>query len=345
MTTFFPPPPAIPLVELANRTGCTLVNAQDGTKTVNSVAPVEDATPGALTFLTKPKYLSAVQNSSAAAVICHARHADKFPDHIAVMTSPEPYRAFGLAAAILFPSAMRPQPVFGEGISKAAHIHETALLEEGATVEAGAVIGRDVRIGADTYIGPNVTIGAGCHIGRDTAIAGNVSIVHSLIGDHVILQSGVRLGGDGFGFATGMTHQKIPQVGRVIIQDHVEIGANTCVDRGANRDTIIGEGTKIDCLVMVGHNVVIGRHCVIVGQVGLAGSCELEDYVVIGGQAGVSGHLKVGQRAQLAGRSGVVDDVPPGAKWGGAPARPVMHWIREVNRVRRDALSDKDTQT
>ena len=154
----------------------------------------------------------------------------------------------------------------------------------------------------------------------------------------MIIHSGVRIGGDGFGFAMGPGgHLKIPQVGRVIIQDHVEIGANTCIDRGSNRDTIVGEGTKIDDLVMIGHNVVIGQHCVIVGQSGIAGSSELGDYVVLGGQCAVNGHIKIGTGAQIAGLSGVAADVPPGVQLGGIPARNIKHWMRDMARLRREA--------
>ena len=340
---FFEQPEAVGLAKLADLIGCDLAKPEHGAVQVDTVAPVEAAAPGALTFLNKPKYLDQVLESQASAVICHPRHADKIPDHIAVLTSADPYRAFALAASALFPSAMRPLPVFGEGISDAAHIHESAMLEPGTTVEPGAVIGANAHIGEGAYIGPSATVGPNCRIGRNTSIAANTSVLHSIVGNDVIVHCGVRLGSDGFGFAMGMSHQKIPQVGRVIIQDRVEIGANTCIDRGANRDTIIGEGSKIDCQVMIGHNVVVGRHCVIVGQVGLAGSCELGDYVVIGGQAGVAGHTKVGSGAQLAGGSGVVDEVPPGSKWGGRPARPFMAWMREVNKLRREGTGKTDT--
>lgn len=341
---FFEKPDAISVGDLARLISCDLINQDHGSITVNTVAPVEAAGPGALTFLNKPNYLNQVLESRAAAVICHPRHAAKVPDTVAVLTSSDPYRSFALAAAALFPSAMRPLPVFAEGISAAAHIHESASVETGCTIEPGAVIGANAQIGEGALIGPNATVGSNCRIGRNTTIGANASVLHSVIGNNAIIHAGVRLGCDGFGFAMGATHQKIPQVGRVVVQDGVEIGANTCIDRGANRDTIIGEGSKIDCQVMIGHNVVVGRHCVIVGQVGLAGSCELGDYVVIGGQAGVAGHTKVGSGAQLAGGSGVVDEVPPGAKWGGRPARPIMHWMRDVNRLRREAFAKKPIQ-
>ena len=174
-------------------------------------------------------------------------------------------------------------------------------------------------------------------------------MLHSLIGDRVILQAGCSIGQDGFGFAMSSDgHVKVPQIGRVIIQDDVEIGANTSIDRGALKDTIIGEGTKIDNLVQIGHNVIIGRHAVIVGQVGLSGSCELGDFVVMGGHSGVVGHVKVGAGSQIAGSSHVNEDVPPGSRMGGTPAVPFREWARQLASIRRMGLkpsSDRDTDT
>jgi UDP-3-O-[3-hydroxymyristoyl] glucosamine N-acyltransferase len=179
-------------------------------------------------------------------------------------------------------------------------------------------------------------------IGRDCAVGAGATVQHTLIGDRVILHPGVRIGQDGFGFAMGPKgHLKVPQVGRVIIQNDVEIGANTTVDRGANRDTVIGEGTKIDNLVQIGHNVTIGRHCVIVSQVGISGSTSLGDFAVIGGQVGLAGHLKIGMGAQIAAQSGLLSDVPAGQKWGGSPAVPMRDWLKSIVLLQK--LTKKDT--
>ncbi len=210
----------------------------------------------------------------------------------------------------------------------------TARLESDVTVEPGAVIGPRAEIGAGTVIGANAVIGTEVRIGRDCAIGANTVITDALIGDRVIIHPGCKIGQDGFGFVMGGAgHRKIPQVGRVIIQDDVEIGAGTTVDRGAIRDTVIGEGSKIDNLVQVGHNVSIGRHCVIVAQSGIAGSSTLEDFVVLGARVGISTEVIIGEGAQLAAASNVHANVPAGARWGGTPAKPVKLWFREMRTL------------
>jgi UDP-3-O-[3-hydroxymyristoyl] glucosamine N-acyltransferase len=210
-------------------------------------------------------------------------------------------------------------------------VDPSAQLEEGVIVEPGAVVGPEARIGRGSRIAAGAVVGYRVTIGRDSYIGPSATVAHALIGDRVIIHTGARIGQDGFGFAMGPTgHFKVPQIGRVIIQDDVEIGANSTIDRGALKDTIIGEGSKIDNLVQIGHNVVLGRHCVIVAQVGISGSTELGDFVVMGGHAGAVGHVKIGSGAQIAGASHVSKDVPPRARMGGTPARTLTQWGREI---------------
>jgi UDP-3-O-[3-hydroxymyristoyl] glucosamine N-acyltransferase len=183
-------------------------------------------------------------------------------------------------------------------------------------------------------------------IGRDCSIGPHASLIHALVGDRVIVHGGCRIGQDGFGYIMGPRgHRKVPQIGRVIIQDDVEIGAGTTIDRGANRDTVIGEGTKIDNLVQIGHNVTIGRHCILVAQTGISGSVTIEDFVVLGARVGVNNHVTIGEGAQLAATSIVHGDVPPGAKWGGFPAKPAKLWFREIMLLERMARNEGKGRT
>lgn len=318
-------------------TGARAPEGADLSVPVLGVAPLEAAGPGDLVFLDNPKYAGALATTRAAACLLSRAFVARAPVGTIALEVGDPYRAFAIALGKLYPEALRPASLFGSvGVSPGAAVHPEARLEDGVIVDPGAVIGMGAVIGAGSVIGANAVVGANVRIGRQCSIGAHVTLQHALVGDRVILHPGVRVGQDGFGFAMGPGgHLKVPQVGRVIIQNDVEIGSNTTIDRGANRDTMIGEGTKIDNLVQIGHNVTIGRHCVIVSQVGISGSTELGDFVVIGGQAGLTGHLKVGAGAQIAAGSGLIKDVPAGGRWGGSPAMPVKDYVRRLFEIER----------
>ncbi|MHB2169208.1 UDP-3-O-(3-hydroxymyristoyl)glucosamine N-acyltransferase [Alsobacter sp. R-9] len=323
------------LADIVSATGAKPADGADLTRTISGVAPLDRAGPDDLVFLDNPRYAPELDTTGAAACLVSPKFASRVPEGTVALVTGQPYRAFATVSGKLFPDAMRPGSVFGSaGQAPGSFVHPAARLEAGVIVDPGAVIGPGAEIGTGTVIGANAVVGPGVRIGRQCSIGPNVTVIHALVGDRVILHPGVRVGQDGFGFALGpQGHLKVPQVGRVIIQNDVEIGANTTIDRGANRDTVIGEGTKIDNLVQIAHNVVVGRHCIIVSQVGVSGSVTIEDFVALGGQVGVVGHVRIGMGAQIAGSSNVADDVPPGARWGGTPAKPVKEWFRELTLV------------
>ena len=316
------------LADVAAAAKAELAPGADPTLMIADVRALTDASARDLSFLDNRKYLARLTETRAAACLVAPPFAASVPKGTAALLTAEPYRGFALALKLFYPEALQPKAARAGGDSL---IDPTAQLEEGVILEPGVVIGPEARIGRGTRIAAGAVIGYRVTIGRDGYIGPLVTLVHALVGDRAIVHSGARIGQDGFGFAMGPRgHLKVPQVGRVIIQDDVEIGANTTIDRGALKDTIIGEGTKIDNLVQIGHNVVVGRHCVIVAQTGISGSSELGDFVVMAGQSGTSGHVKVGAGVQIAGAAHATKDIPPGMRIGGTPGRPIAQWRREV---------------
>ncbi|MGC1553814.1 MAG: UDP-3-O-(3-hydroxymyristoyl)glucosamine N-acyltransferase, partial [Bradyrhizobium sp.] len=303
---------------------------------ITGVAPVDLAGPADLTFVDGNKFANALTTSRAGACLMPRRFADRAPQGLLVLHSEEPYRAFVAVHRKLYPQSLRPASLFEtDGIFEGATVHPTAKLESDITVDPGAVIGPRVEIGAGSLIAANAVIGPDVTIGRDCRIGAGCSIVHTMIGDRVIIHPGCRIGQDGFGYTEDAAQQKIPQTGRVIIQNDVEIGAGTMIDRGGIRDTVIGEASKIDNLCQIGHNCQIGRHCVIVAQCGLSGSVTLEDFAVLGGSVGLAPHVTIGRGARVAARSGVMHNVPAGETWGGYPAKPRMQWMRQETTLAR----------
>jgi len=323
--------------EIAALARAKLRDGDPADRRISNIAPLDMAGPSDISFLDNSKFLGDAARTRAGACLVGSRFAAAVPAGVVVLETAHPYPAFVAVARKLFPDALRPSSLFGnEGRAASAQIHPTARLESGATVDPLAVVGPRAEIGAGTLIGPGAIVGPDVRIGRACTIGANASVLHALIGDRVIVHPGARIGQDGFGYLPSPKgHQKIPQTRRVIVQDDVEIGANTTIDRGATRDTVIGEGTKIDNLVQIGHNCSIGRHCLIVSQVGISGSTTVGDFVMLGGQVGVADHITIGAGAILGARAGVMSNVPPGARWVGYPAEPAIDWKRGVATVRR----------
>jgi UDP-3-O-[3-hydroxymyristoyl] glucosamine N-acyltransferase len=315
-----------------------LPDRADGAARVDDLASLGGAGPSHLSFYSGDRRGNAEEQFAATkAGFCLVTSAPnaRVPNTCVIVPSQSAPHAFAAAARLFYPDS---------GLAvwrEQKQIDPTARIAQNVVLAPGAVIGAGVEIGDRTRIGPNAVIGRGVTIGRNCEIGSNVTISHALIGDGVMILSGAQIGNPGFGFASsGAGHINIPQLGRVIVQDNVEIGANATIDRAALGDTVIGEGTKIDNLVQIGHNTRIGRHAMIVSQVGISGSCELGDFVVLGGQVGVADHVSIGDGARLAGRTGVISSVEGGRDYGGIPAKPVKQWVREMvavsNLVKRD---------
>jgi UDP-3-O-[3-hydroxymyristoyl] glucosamine N-acyltransferase len=329
---FMSPSSGLTVGEIARLTGASPQRGAMLDRRITGVAPLDRASPRDLSFFDRARHAAEASVTDAGACLTTERFAAGMPTHVGVLVVMQPYRAFVDVASRLFPESLRPSSLFeASGAAPGTFVHASARLEAGVRLDPGVVIGPRAEIGAGTVIAAAAVIGPDVRIGRDCVVGANATITHALIGDRVIIHPGVRLGQDGFGFIMGPEgHRKVPQLGRVILQDDVEIGANTTIDRGGLRDTVIGEGTKIDNLVHIGHNTVIGRHCVIAGKVGMAGSARLGDFVVIGGMAGIGDHAVIGDGARIAALSGVWGTLEGGQDYGGMKARPVREWQREM---------------
>lgn len=310
------------LSELASRLGGRVVG--EGDPDILRVAPIESAGPGEITFLANPKYFAHLAATRADAVLAFegVEHPGK-----RIVQLPNPYEAFAKAVEILM---LRPPRRFG--MHPHATVDSSAQIGANVSVGPGARIGARCRIGAGTIIEANAVLYDDVEVGCDCLIHAGVVLREGVrLGDRVILHPNVVIGGDGFGFApSAHGYRKIPQVGGVVIGNDVEIGAGTTIDRGALSDTRIGDGTKIDNLVMLAHNVQVGCNTIIVSQTGVAGSTSIGDGCVIGGQVGIIGHIKIGNGVKIAAQSGIMDDLPDGTEWGGTPAQPHAQWLRSI---------------
>jgi UDP-3-O-[3-hydroxymyristoyl] glucosamine N-acyltransferase len=303
---------------IAALTGAKLRTGDPAERPIRNIAPLDTAGASDLSFLDNSKYASALATTRAGVCLIAPRFVEQAPRHLVVLETPQPYPAFVAVTRKLFGSLLRPTSLFGTtGRAASAQIDPTARLEGSVTVDPLAVIGARAEIGTGSQIGPGAVIGSDVRIGRQCTVGAHASILHALIGDRVIIHPGVRIGQDGFGFLPSpQGHQKIPQTRRVIVQDDVE-------------------GTKIDNLVQIGHNVSIGRHCLIVSQVGISGSVTVGDFAMLGGQVGIADHMTIGEGAMLGAKAGVMSNVPAGGRWGGFPAEPAIDWKRGQAIVRR----------
>jgi UDP-3-O-[3-hydroxymyristoyl] glucosamine N-acyltransferase len=304
---------------------------------LEGIAPLQTAGPSEISFLDNRRYASALDQTSAGAVIIHPDMAARVPRTAVPIVTSEPYAAWARVAALFYPV---PPP--SAGIHPSAIVADGALVDPTAEVGPLAVIETGAEIGPGCRIGPCAAIGSGVNVGRDCRIGAHVSLSHALLGARVYVYPGARIGQEGFGFAsTKDGFLSVPQLGRVIIEDDVEVGANATIDRGSSQDTVIGAGSRLDNLVQIGHNVVLGRCCVIVAQVGISGSTVLEDFVRVGGQAGITGHLRIGQGAEIGAQAGVMSDLVPGAKVVGSPAWPLKDFFRQIAALRKMAERER----
>ena len=305
--------------------------AAEGDIALHGIAPLQSATPQTLSFLDNRRYVDALKATRAGAVLVHPALASHVPAGTVAIRTGQPYLAWARVAALFHPPPpVRPGIHPSAVVDPAAQVDPSAEIGPLAVIEAGAEIGPRCRVGPLAVIGPGVVLGADCRVGA------GASLSHALVGARCSFYPGSRIGQDGFGFASGPGgFTSVPQLGRVLVGDDVEIGANTTVDRGSSQDTVIGAGCRIDNLVQIGHNVRLGRCCVIVGQAGISGSTVLGDFVQLGGQAGITGHLSIGDGARVGAKSGVMADVPAKAEVVGAPAMPARQFFREHATMRR----------
>ncbi|MBX9804778.1 MAG: UDP-3-O-(3-hydroxymyristoyl)glucosamine N-acyltransferase [Alphaproteobacteria bacterium] len=317
--------------DLAALCGASLGPNVDPNQVITDVSPLHKANAGHISCLHNPKYIDQFKQTKASACLVSPEFEKYAPKGLTLLVSSQPYRAYGQVAALFYPSIRKEG-----GISPQASVHSTAKIGKNCYIGPFAVIQANVIVGEGCEIGSNTVIDTGCELGKECTIAPNVTISHAILGKRVVVKPGARIGQRGFGFHMDEDgHLNIPQLGRVIIGDEVEIGSNTTIDRGAEADTIIGCGTRLDNLVQIAHNVEVGENCVMVAQSGIAGSSQLGRFVVVAGQVGIAGHLHVGDGAKIAAQSGVMRDIGKGEIVAGYPSVSVRDWHRQTIALKR----------
>jgi len=311
------------IAEIAKLTRSKLTANEHAGRRISNIARLDTAAASDIAFLDDEKYLGELAATHAGVCLMAPRFAASAPPGLVVLLAEEPYRAFVTVARSLFPGALRPSSLFGViGRAAGAQVHASARVEAGVTIDPLAMIGPRAEVGAGTIIAAGAALGPGVCVGRQCAVGAGATILHTSIGDRVVIHPGARIGQDGFGYLPDpQGHRKIPQIRRVIVQDDVEIGANATIDRGSARDTIIGEGSKIDNLVQIAHDVRIGRHCLIAAQTGIAGGVTVGDFVIMGGHAGIADNVVIGDGAVLGAQSLATSDIPSGARFGTSSAK------------------------
>lgn len=318
-----------PLTLVTEAAGGVSESAQE--MVLHGVAPLQTAGPAQVSFLDNKRYAPLLVTTQAGAVIVHPDMQSHVPASAIAIVTKNPYAGWARVAALFHPA-----PSISPGVHPTAIVDDTASIDPTAELGPGCVVEADAEIGPGCRIGPFAVIGSGVVLGRDCRVGAHASVSHALLGDRVYVYPGARIGQEGFGFAvTKAGFLTVPQLGRVILHDDVEVGANSTVDRGSAGDTIIGAGSRLDNLVQIGHNVVLGRCCIIVAQVGISGSTILGDFVQVGGQAAMAGHLRVGDGAQIGAQAGVISDVAAGAKMLGSPAQPSRDFFRQIALLKK----------